>query len=55
MRGMEGEADVNGDKQITVGEMQTYLSEHVPRQAMSLNRTQQVQVVGDESRVLIRR
>lgn len=55
MRGMEGEADSNGDKQITVGEMQAYLSEQVPRQAMTMNRNQQPQVVGDQSRVLVGR
>ena len=55
MRGMEGEADANKDKQITVGEMQTYLSENVTRRAMGMNRTQQPQVVGDQSRVLVGR
>ena len=55
MRGMEGEADANKDKQITVGEMQTYLSENVTRRAMGMNRTQQPQVVGDTSRVLVGR
>ena len=55
MRGMEGEADANKDKQITVGEMQTYLSEKVTRRAMGMNRTQQPQVVGDTSRVLVGR
>jgi hypothetical protein len=55
MRGMEGEADANGDKQTTVAEMQTYLSENVTRHAMGMNRTQQPQVVGDTSRVLVGR
>ncbi len=55
MLGMEGEADVNKDGQITVGEMQAYLAERVPRRAMSLNRTQLPQTVGDESRVLVGR
>jgi hypothetical protein len=55
MRGMEGEADGNKDGQITVAEMQAYLSEQVPRQAMSMNRTQQPQVVGDQARVLVGR
>ena len=55
MRGMEGEADSNKDGQITVAEMQSYLSEQVPRRAMSMNRTQQPQVVGDQSRVLVER
>jgi hypothetical protein len=52
---MEGEADANGDKQITVAEMQAYLSESVTRQALSMNRTQQPQVVGDTSRLLVGR
>jgi hypothetical protein len=55
MRGMEGEADANKDGQITVAEMQAYLVERVPRRAMGLNRTQQPQVVGDQSKVLVRR
>jgi hypothetical protein len=55
MRGMEGEADANKDGQITVGEMQAYLAERVPRRAMGMNRTQLPQTVGDESRVLVGR
>ena len=55
MRGMEGEADGNKDGQITVAEMQTYLSERVSRRAMGMNRTQQPQVIGDQSRVLVGR
>ena len=55
MRGMEGDADANKDKQITVAEMQTYLTENVTRRAMGMNRTQQPQVVGDQSRVLVGR
>jgi Skp family chaperone for outer membrane proteins len=55
MRGMEGEADGNKDGQITVAEMQSYLSEKVTRRAMGMNRTQQPQVVGDQSRVLVGR
>jgi len=53
MRGMEGEADGNKDGQITVAEMQAYLAERVPRRAMGMNRTQQPQVVGDQTRVLV--
>jgi hypothetical protein len=55
MRGMEGEADTNKDRQITVAEMQAYLNENVTRRAMGMNRTQQPQVVGDQSRVLVGR
>jgi len=38
-----------------VAEMQAYLSESVGRKAMSINRTQQPQLVGDQSRVLVGR
>ncbi len=55
MKGMEGEADTNKDGKITVGEMQDYLSDKVSRQAMTLNRKQTTQLVGDTARVLIGR
>ena len=53
MLGMEGEADVNKDGQITVGEMQTYLSQRVTRRASGMNRTQSPQTTGDLNRVLV--
>ncbi len=53
MKGMEGEADANKDGKITVGEMQEYLSDKVSRQAMTLNRKQTTQLVGDAGRVLV--
>jgi len=53
MKGMEGEADGNKDGKITVGEMQDYLSDTVSRQAMTLNRKQTTQLVGDPNRVFI--
>jgi uncharacterized caspase-like protein len=55
MKGMEGEADANKDGKITVGEMQDYLSDKVARQATTLGRKQNTQVVGDSSRILITR
>jgi murein DD-endopeptidase MepM/ murein hydrolase activator NlpD len=55
MKGMEGEADVNQDGKITVGEMQEYLSDKVARQAMTLNRKQNTQLVGDANKVLVSR
>jgi uncharacterized caspase-like protein len=55
MKGMEGEADQNKDGVITVQEMQSYLSDSVGRKAMSLSRTQQPQVVGDQAKVLVGR
>ena len=55
MKGMEGDADFDKDKKITVGEMQRFLLDNVQRQAMSLNRKQIPQVVGDTNRVLVGR
>ena len=55
MKGMEGDADANKDGKITVGEMQDYLSDKVARQATTLGRKQNTQVVGDSSRVLVGR
>jgi hypothetical protein len=55
MKGMEGDADNNKDGKITAGEMQEYLSDKVSRQAMSMSRKQDTQLVGDVNRVLIGR
>ncbi len=55
MKGMEGDADYDEDGKITVGEMQKFLMDNVQRQAMSFNRKQVPQVIGDTNRVLIGR
>jgi hypothetical protein len=55
MKGMEGDADGNKDGKITAGEMQDYLSDKVSRQAMSMSRKQDTQLVGDPERVLVAR
>jgi hypothetical protein len=53
MKGMEGDADSNKDGKITAGEMHEYLSNKVSRQAMSMSRKQDTQLVGDANRVLM--
>jgi uncharacterized caspase-like protein len=53
MRGMEGEADLNKDRHITVLEMEQFLSEHVFKRAKAMGRNQQPQVLGDKSKVLM--
>jgi len=53
MKGMEGDADENKDGKITVGEMQAYLTDMVPRQALVMNRKQVPQLTGDTNRVLV--
>jgi hypothetical protein len=50
---MEGEADENKDRKITIGELQNYLSDTVARQAMGINRKQQPQLIGDPNRILV--
>jgi hypothetical protein len=56
MRGLEGEADQaphgNGDRRLTLGELTSYLSEGVGRQAAELGRSQTPTLQGDASRVL---
>lgn len=55
MRGMEGDADANRDGRITVGEMHSYLREHVARQAGMMNRQQVPQLMGEATRILVGR
>lgn len=55
LKGLGGGADGNHDKEITVSEMQQYLSEHVSAQARKMGREQNPQLLGsDRSRVLLR-
>ena len=53
MKGLEGDAAENKDGTITVGNLQNYLSEKVPRFAMQMSRKQEPQLIGDGTRVLI--
>ena len=55
MKGLEGDADDNKDGTITIGKLQSYLSEKVPRFAMKMNRKQEPQLTGDANRVLVGR
>jgi hypothetical protein len=54
MKGLEGDADVDHDRQITADELQAYLQERVPREAAKLGRPQTPQLIGDGSRVVTR-
>jgi len=55
MKGLEGEADENKDGTITIGKLQSYLAERVPRFAMTMSRKQEPQLTGDANRVLVTR
>ena len=54
LKGLNGYADGNNDRKITVNEMSGYLSENVPQQARKLGREQNPQVFGlAEDRILL--
>lgn len=53
MKGLEGDAAENKDGTITVGNLQSYLLEKVPRFAMQMSRKQEPQLIGDSTRVLV--
>jgi hypothetical protein len=55
MKGLEGEADENKDGTITIGKLQSYLAERVPRFAMTMSRKQEPQLTGDANRILVAR
>jgi len=51
MKGMEGDADTNGDKQITAEELHSYVKSNVVQQSSG---TQTPELQGDADRVLVR-
>ncbi|WP_020527491.1 LysM peptidoglycan-binding domain-containing protein [Flexithrix dorotheae] len=54
MKGLQGDADLNEDKKVTVGEMETYLEENVTYWARRLHsRDQNPEIYGEEDRILI--
>jgi len=53
MKGMEGPADANSDKKITVGELHTYVRKNVKQQSIRLGHTQVSKLQGDTNRILV--
>ena len=53
MKGLEGYADSNKDKNITNGELLAYMDENVSQKASELGRQQNPSLAGDPDRVLI--
>ncbi len=53
MKGLEGDAESNGDRKITVGELHNYISKRVKQIAARRNRQQDPQLIGDSTRVLV--
>ena len=54
MKGLEGNADVNNDKQITNGELIAYLKTNVSKEALSQNREQDPMLVGNANKVIMK-
>jgi hypothetical protein len=54
LKGLQGNADINKDRKITVGEMQKYLKENVPYMAQRLSgKEQQPVVMGNEEDMMV--
>ena len=54
MKGLEGEADTNGDRKITNGELHVYLDKYISQQALQLGRKQNPDLAGDHKQILMR-
>ena len=53
MKGLEGKADINKDGKIKVKELDEYLQNSVSRSALSMNKRQTPQVVGNLEKVIV--
>jgi len=54
MKGLQGNADANNDKKLTVEEMQIYIDDNVPYQARRQKNLEQTpQVIGDVNKVIV--
>lgn len=54
MKGLEGAADVDGDRRITAAELHAFVSDRVAREASRSGRRQTPMLVGDGSQILAR-
>ena len=53
MKGLEGKADVNNDKDITNGELLAYMDQNVAQKASELGRQQNPTLAGDPDKILM--
>ena len=53
MKGLEGKADANKDKDITNGELIAYLEKNVSQKAAERNREQNPDLIGDPDKILM--
>ena len=54
MKGLEGKADTDNDKQITNGELLAYMDQNVSQKASELGRQQNPSLAGDPDQVLMK-
>ena len=54
MKGLEGKADANKNKEITNGELLAYIDINVSQKALELGRQQNPSLAGDPDQVLMR-
>ena len=52
IKGLAGQADADGNQRVTHGELIDYLSQRVDKKALSMNRRQQPQLMGDRQRAV---
>ena len=54
MEGLTGNADIDKNKEITLGELHTYLSEIVKNKSLKIGRQQNPQLSGDKEKILVK-
>ena len=54
MEGLTGNADIDKNKEITLGELYTYLSEIVKSKSLKIGRQQNPQLSGDKEKILVK-
>ena len=54
MKGLEGNADLNKDKEITNGELLAYINDNVSSKALEQGRKQNPELLGEENKILIK-
>ena len=54
MKGLEGKADANKNKEITNGELLAYMDQNISQKALELGRSQNPSLSGDPDQVLMK-
>ena len=54
IKGLEGNADLNKDKEITNGELLAYINDKVSSKALEQGRKQNPEMLGEKNKILIK-